>query len=157
MDSLNRLFWSRQEVYILKVFLPIVIGFLILLMGLAALFALSLWWRHYRLWRLGKDENRFDRVAERIKTTLAVAFANVRIGRELYPGIFHFLIFWGAVLIFLGKFVRLFSYPVGLTNPPQAIFRYASFLSEIGALMAIVGACMAIYRRYVAKPSRLET
>ena len=157
MDSLNRLFWSRQEVYIMKVFLPIVIGFLILLIGLAGLFALSLWWRHYRLWRLGKEENRSDRVAERIKSTLAVAFANVRIGRELYPGIFHFLIFWGAVLIFLGKFARLFSYPVGLTNPPQAIFRYASFLSEIGALMAIAGACMAIYRRYVLKPSRLET
>ena len=157
MDSLNRLFWSRQEVYIMKVFLPIVIGFLILLIGLAGLFVLSLWWRHYRLWRLGKDENRFDRVAERIKSTLAVAFANVRIGRELYPGIFHFLIFWGAVLIFLGKFARLFSYPAGLTNPPQTIFRYASFLSEIGALLAIVGACMAIYRRYVLKPSRLET
>src|SRR5512136_181078 len=107
MDSLNRLFWSRQEVYIMKVFLPIVIGFLILLIGLAGLFALSLWWRHYRLWRLGKDENRFDRVAERIKSTLAVALANVRIGRELYPGIFHLLIFWGAVLIFLGKFARI--------------------------------------------------
>ena len=118
---------------------------------------MSFWWRHYRLWHLGKEENRFDQVAQRIKGTLAVVFANARIGKELYPGTFHFLIFWGAVLIFLGKFVRLFSYPVGLTDPPQSIFRYASFLSEIGALMAIVGACLAIFRRYILKPSRLET
>ena len=157
MDSLNRIFWARQEIFIMKVYLPIVIGFLILLIGLAALFVVSFWWRHYRLWHLGKEENRFDQVAKRIKGTLAVVFANARIGKELYPGTFHFLIFWGAVLIFLGKFVRLFSYPVGLTDPPQSIFRYASFLSEIGALMAIVGACLAIFRRYILKPSRLET
>ena len=62
MDSLNRIFWARQEIFIMKVYLPIVIGFLILLIGLAGLFALSFWWRHYRLWRLGKEENRFDQV-----------------------------------------------------------------------------------------------
>ncbi len=157
MDSLNRIFWARQEIFIMKVYLPIIIGFLVLLIGLAALFVVSFWWRHYRLWHLGKEENRFDQVGRRIKTLLAVVFANARIGKELYPGTFHFLIFWGAVLIFLGKFVRLFSYPVGLTDPPQSIFRYASFLSEIGALMAIVGACLAIFRRYILKPSRLET
>ncbi len=157
MDSLNRIFWARQEIFIMKVFLPIIIGVLIILIGLAALFVVSFWWRHYRLWHLGKEENRFDQVGRRIKTLLAVVFANARIGKELYPGTFHFLIFWGAVLIFLGKFVRLFSYPVGLTDPPQSIFRYASFLSEIGALMAIVGACLAIFRRYILKPSRLET
>ena len=36
MDSLNRIFWARQEIFIMKVYLPIVIGFLILLIGLAA-------------------------------------------------------------------------------------------------------------------------
>jgi Fe-S oxidoreductase/nitrate reductase gamma subunit len=156
MDSLNRAFWASQETFIYKVFLPVIIGFLVLLIGLAALFALSFWWRHYRLWRLGKDDDRFDQVGRRIRGTLGVVFGNSRIGKELFPGIFHLLIFWGTLLIFLGKFVRLFSY-FGLTNPPQAIYRYASFLSEIGGLMAILGGLMAVYRRYVLKPSRLES
>jgi Fe-S oxidoreductase/nitrate reductase gamma subunit len=67
------------------------------------------------------------------------------------------LIFWGAVLVFLGKIVRLFSYPVGLSIPPQDIFKYASFVSEIGGLLVIIGGGMAVYRRYILKPSRLET
>jgi Fe-S oxidoreductase len=156
MDSLNHIFWAHQETYLFKIFLPAIIGFFVLLIGLAFLFVLSFWWRHYRLWRIGKDENRFDQVGRRVKTALGVVFGNFRIGRELFPGTFHLFIFWGALLIFLGKFVRLFSY-FGLANPPQAVYRYASFISEIGALMAILGGCMAAYRRYVVKPSRLET
>jgi Fe-S oxidoreductase/nitrate reductase gamma subunit len=156
MDSLTR-FWTGQEVYIMKVFLPIIIGFLILFIGLLAVSVLSFWWRHYRLWYLGKEENRSDHGATRLKTLLAVTFGHVRFWKELYPGTMHFLIFWGAILIFLGKIVRLFSYPVGLTNPPQNIFKYASFVSEIGGLLVIIGGCLAVYRRYIVKPSRLET
>jgi Fe-S oxidoreductase/nitrate reductase gamma subunit len=81
----------------------------------------------------------------------------MRFWKEFYPGMMHFLIFWGTVLVFLGKIVRLFSYPVRLTIPPQAIFKYASFVSEIGGLLVIAGGCMAVYRRYILKPSRLET
>jgi len=156
MDSLTR-FWTGQEVYIMKVFLPIIIGFVVLFIGLLAVSALSFWWRHYRLWYLGKEENRSDRGALRLKSLLAVTFGHLRFWKELYPGAMHFLIFWGAILIFLGKIVRLFSYPVGLTNPPQSIFKYASFVSEIGGLLVMIGGCMAVYRRYIIKPSRLET
>ena len=53
--------------------------------------------------------------------------------------------------------MRLFSYPVGLTLPPQAIFKSASFVSEIGGILVIVGGLLAVYRRYIVKPSRLET
>jgi Fe-S oxidoreductase len=156
MDSLTR-FWTAQEVYIMKVFLPIILGFLVLFIGLLAISALSFWWRHYRLWFLGKEENRSDQRATRLKTLLAVTFGHFRFWKELYPGTMHFLIFWGAILIFLGKIVRLFLYPVGLTNPPQNIFKYASFVSEVGGLLVIIGGCMAVYRRYIVKPSRLET
>jgi Fe-S oxidoreductase len=156
MDSLTR-FWTGQEIYIMKVFLPIILGFLIIFIGLLALSALSFWWRHYRLWHLGKEENRSDHGATRLKTLLVVTFGHLRFWKELYPGAMHFSIFWGAILIFTGKIVRLFSYPVGLANPPQNIFMYASFISEIGGLLVIVGGCLAVYRRYVVKPPRLET
>lgn len=84
-------------------------------------------------------------------------FANIGIWQEIYPGTMHFFIFWGTILNFLGKIVRLFSYPVGLTNPPQNIFLYASFISEIGGILGLMSGCMAVVRRYIIKPSRLDT
>jgi Fe-S oxidoreductase len=157
MDFENQFFWTSQEVYITKVFLPIIIGFLVFCMGLLALFVLSFWRQHYRYWRLGKEEDRLDQVTARLKTVLAVIFANSGIRQETYPGIMHFLIFWGAVFIFLGKIVRLFSFLVTLTNPPQNTFLYASFVSEFGGVLVMIGGGMAILRRYVIKPARLDT
>ena len=157
MEILNHVFWASQQIYIMKVFGLIIIGLLALLIGLIVVFALSFWWRHFRLWHLGKAEDRLGQVANRIKTVLAEIFGHVRIWKEFYPGSMHFLILWGTVFIFLGKIIRLFSYPVGLTTPPQKIFLYASFLSEFGGALVIIGAILAVIRRYVIKPSRLET
>jgi Fe-S oxidoreductase len=156
MDSSHQAFWAGQETYIMRVFLPIIVGFLVLLMGLMVLFVLSFWWRHYRLWRLGKNENRFDHVATRLKGFLSVALANTTIWKELYPGTMHFLILWGTIVVFAGKIVRLFSFWVGLSRPPQDIFLYASFASEIGGVLVLMGGCLAVLRRYMIKPSRLS-
>jgi Fe-S oxidoreductase len=157
MDFENQLFWTSQQVYITNVFLPIFIGFSVLCVGLLALFVLSFWRQHYRYWRLGKEEDRLGQVAARLKTVLAVIFANSRIGEETFPGIMHFLIFWGAVFIFLGKIIRVFSFLVPLTNSPQSIFLYASFISEFGGVLVIIGGGTAVIRRYIVKPSRLDT
>ena len=156
MDSSIELFWAVQEIYIVKIFLPIIVAVLIVSPLFVLLFAFG-FLRRYSLWRLGTADNRFGNVGARLRTTLAVALAHVRVLREAYPGIMHLLILWGSVLLILGKIVRLFSYPVGLTIPPQAIFLYSSFASEIGGLLIIIGGCIALYRRYVSKPPRLDT
>ena len=157
MDSIYKLFWERQEVYIMKVFLPVIIAFLVLFAGLIAAYVKGFRWQHIRLWHLGKDVDRSDQKSVRWKELLLVMFANFRIGNEAYPGTMHFLIFWGVILLFAGKIIRLFSYLVGLTNPPQGIFLSASFISEVGGLMLVVGGLLAVYRRYILRPSRLET
>ncbi len=158
MESLCKLFWAGQEVYLTEVFLPIIIGVLIFAPILVLLFVFG-FWRCYKLWRLGKADNRFGHWRTRLMSTLAVTIAHSRILRfkELFPGVMHFLIFWGVALLLLGKIIRLFSYTVGVTNPPQAVFLYASWASEIGALLIIIGGFMAIYRRYIVKPPRLDT
>ncbi len=156
MNSTTDLFWANQEVYILKIFLPVIIAALIILVALVLIFAFG-FGRRAMLWRLGMPDKRFDHVWARLRTALAVTFAHARILKEAYPGIMHILIFWGAVLFILGKLVRLFSYIVGLTLPPQIIFLYASFASEIGGLLIIIGGCIALYRRYIQKPPRLDT
>jgi Fe-S oxidoreductase/nitrate reductase gamma subunit len=149
-------FWAGQNFNITEVFLPIVTAFLILLPVLLTLFALGLL-RHYRLWRLGKPGPPLDQVWLRLKLVLAAVFGQRRTLREFYPGLMHFLIFWGSLLLIFGKITRVFSLAVELTSPPRSIFLYASFISEVGGAMVILGTGMAVYRRYIARPSRLDT
>jgi Fe-S oxidoreductase/nitrate reductase gamma subunit len=150
-------FWTKQEAVIDQIFLPVLIGFGVFCLGLIALFALSFWWKHYRLWHLGKEEDCSGRVGQRLKTLLAVTFGHARFWREKFPGAMHLLIFGGTVLILLGKGVRLFTYLSGLTTPPQAIYQSASFLSEAGGVIVLIGAGMAVWRRYLLRPSRLDS
>jgi len=149
-------FWTAQISYINDIFKPIIIAFLILVPGFIVLFAFG-FYRRYRLWRLGKGDKRSGYIFTRIKTTLGVAVAQMRILREAYPGWMHLIIFWGASIFIVGKIIRLFSYVVHLDNPPQDVFLYVSFASEIGAALLFIGGLLAIYRRYIVKPSRLDT
>ncbi|MFC1963892.1 heterodisulfide reductase-related iron-sulfur binding cluster [Chloroflexota bacterium] len=156
--SLREVFWSGQLIYIQEIFLPVIIGALIFFPLLFIVAGLG-YWRRARLWKLGQPEKRTDNWWQRLLTTLAVAIANIRIirGQELFPGIMHALIFGGTALLVLGKIVRLFSYLTGITNPPQAVYLYASLVSEIGAAAIIIGGLVAVYRRYITKPQRLDT
>jgi Fe-S oxidoreductase len=153
---LGDLFWANQNIYIENIYKPVVLGTLICFVAIAGVFAFGLF-RHYQLLRMGGKENRFDQIPARLKTAFIEVFAQMRIIKEPYPGIMHLLIFWGTALFIIGKIIRPFSYAVELSNPPQAVFLYASLMSEIGAVMIIIGGLLAIYRRYIAKPSRLDT
>ncbi|MFC1592889.1 heterodisulfide reductase-related iron-sulfur binding cluster [Candidatus Omnitrophota bacterium] len=155
--TLRELFWAGQEIYITEIFLLVIIGVLLFVPVLALLFAFG-FGRHYRLWKLGQADDRSGNWWKRLMTTLLVAVANIRIIRraELYPGIMHALIFGGAAILILGKVVRLFSYLTGITNPPQSVYLYASWASEVGAVLLIIGGVMAVYRRYIIRPLRLD-
>ncbi len=157
MESLRELFWAGQEVYITEVFMPIIIIAAILFPIIIALLVLG-FWRRCWLWMAGQKENRFEKWPTRLISTLAVAVANIRIVRlsELYPGLMHLFIFGGTALLFLGMIIRLFSFG-GITIPPQSIYLYASLISEIGAVLILIGGGMAVYRRYIRRPSRLDT
>lgn len=157
MESLRELFWAGQEAYITQVFMPIIIGVAIFFPVILFLFAFG-FLRRYQLWRVGRPEFRSDKWLSRLMTTLAVAVANIRITRvsELYPGLMHIFLFGGTALLFIGKIIRLFSFG-GVTIPPQSVYLYASLISEVGGVLILVGGGMAIFRRYVRRPPRLDT
>lgn len=169
-------FWESQFPYIKEIFPPIFIGVAIFLAALVVLFIFGLF-RLYSLLRFSKKDVTLSSICRaligpqwagewggkvyglwtRLRTTLGVVCLHLRILSEAYPGWMHFLIFWGVALLLAGKITRLFSYTVVLSNPPQSVFLYASLVSEVGAAMILVGGGMALYRRYVKKPSRLDT
>jgi Fe-S oxidoreductase/nitrate reductase gamma subunit len=145
-----------QLFYIQNIFAPVIIGFLIFSAALMALFAYA-FLRHWFLWKRGAKESRTDNMFGRIKTTLGVVVGYTRMMNEAYPGWMHFLILWGTAMFVIGKLIRLFSYFVHISSPPQDVFLAASFVSEVGAALIIIGGLLAIFRRYILRPKRLDT
>jgi Fe-S oxidoreductase len=154
LDSLT--FWLGQETYIRNIMMPVLIGVGIIFPVLFVIFVAG-FMRRARIWALGRAEKRNDSRLSRLMTTLGAAIPHTSFWHkgEFYPTLMHKLIFVGACLLFLGKIVRLFSF-AGLTMPPQAIYLYASFVSEIGGAAIIVGGIMAVVRRFIIKPKRLD-
>ncbi len=156
-ETIHLPFWVKQNTYLLNILYPIGIGFLVILLGWGGLFIYTFRRQHLRLWRIGKEENCSDRIVERLKTFSKVIFGHARFWREGYPGTMHFLIFWGTLFIFIGKGIRLLSPLTGITIPPQSIYLYASFISEVGGGVILLGALMAVIRRFILKPQRLDS
>lgn len=121
--------------------------------------------RRYKMWMLGKADNRFDqpkkRIGEFIKISILDAFLHRRFLREPYPGIMHFLIFIGCILLFLGATLDFLNHY--LFEPFHAAFIHGQVyillggLWNIGGLMVLVGLLLAFIRRYVQRPTRLNT
>jgi Fe-S oxidoreductase/nitrate reductase gamma subunit len=155
--SPSELFWSGQEVFLKDIYLPIIIGVLVFAVPLLVLFLFG-FLRRYRLWKLGQPDDRSGHWWRRFFTTLAVAVTQVRIVslKELYPGIMHAMIFGGTAVLILGKVIRLFSYLTGITTPPQTVYLYASWASEVGAVVLIIGGILAVIRRFIIRPQRLD-
>jgi Fe-S oxidoreductase len=122
--------------------------------------------RMYFLWRLmclGKKEDRFDRIVERIKRMVLVVLPQwctlKSVTAKDFAGIGHALLFWGfscflasyVILIGLGEGLGLHGYIEG------TVFDTV-FLSvlDFAGLLVIFSVIWAAIRRYILQPPRLE-
>jgi Fe-S oxidoreductase/nitrate reductase gamma subunit len=155
LDSLA--FWQGQAGYLNSIIIPILIVVCVIFPVIILLFLLG-FYRRIRLWLTGRPEKRTDNKFRRLMTTLAVAVPHISFFKknELYPSFMHLSLFGGTALLFLGKIVRLFALG-GVSIPPPSIFLWASLVSEIGGVIILIGGAMAVFRRYILKPKRLDT
>ena len=138
-----------------------------LLIPLAILLAWGIY-KRYRLWRLGRPDNRVDNLGQRvwsfIKIGILDGFIHRRFFREPYPGIMHFLIFIGCLVFLLGAAVDFIThYGVsaavgsdvvhGLWGAP---YLGLSLAVDVFGILVIIGVIIAAYRRYIQRPSRLD-
>jgi Fe-S oxidoreductase/nitrate reductase gamma subunit len=147
----REIFWNvgnvRVAVYILAA-IPVLI------------FAYTLYER-IRLWRLGGKEPRFDRLGKRVGSLITYALGHARILRDAYPGIMHLLIFWGFAVLFLGTATIVvqedFVLPIwGTTFFHGNFYLYYSLALDVFGFLAIIGVLMALVRRYIMRPERLD-
>jgi len=128
----------------------------------AGLFAQRLYFL-FRLMRLGKQENRFDRIGQRIKTTLVEVvpqWCNLKtVTRKDLAGIGHALLFWGFSL-FLISYIIFIGLAGGFGISPAiegTTFEIVYFsILDIAGVLVTVALILAAIRRYVIRPQRLK-
>jgi Fe-S oxidoreductase/nitrate reductase gamma subunit len=108
-------------------------------------------YKHVRLWGVGKQEVRGGPLVMRIWSAIRYAFVQKHFFKESYPGIMHLFIVVGFCipLAVIAITQYRFSLPVTFGN----VFSCA--LDIIG-LCALVGCLLALVRRYLIKPDRLD-
>jgi Fe-S oxidoreductase/nitrate reductase gamma subunit len=125
-----------------------------------AIFAWGMWQR-ISLWRAGTPENRFDRIPERIRLVAKHALGQVRVLSQAYPGIMHAIMFWGFLALFMGTVLATIDFDITLPlfgykllKGPFYLF-YETVLDFFG-LFFVIGLGMAVYRRFVVRPARID-
>ncbi|MBC8335562.1 MAG: (Fe-S)-binding protein [Anaerolineales bacterium] len=135
--------WGKPELYVYTI------------MFLAAAIML---FRFYRQaspwWRIGRSEPRWDKLHLRVWRVIQYAIIQTRVLRQRYPGLMHVAIAWSFFVFFLGTALatvhdHFFEFLYGNT---LVIYK---FTLDVFTIIFIIGAGMAIYRRYAQKPERL--
>ena len=125
-----------------------------------AIFAYGFWQR-IALWRVGRPENRFDRIPLRLRLVAVHALGQVRTLSQAYPGVMHATMFWGFLALFMGTVLATIDWDVTLPifgykllKGPFYLF-YETTLDLFG-LFFVIGLGMAVWRRFVVRPHRVD-
>jgi len=111
----------------------------------------------YRMLRLGPNENRIDRVPERVRGVLSYVGAHTRMFRNLYSGILHFFIFYGFVVL-LTAIVQAFGQGIvpGFSLAVIGGDTWIAFLQDLFGVLVLVGVSMALVNRLIIRPRQFH-
>src|SRR5579872_2281368 len=112
--------------------------------------------RRYVMWWRGRPFGPIDRVGERLRQALAVAFLHRRLIRPgyVYAGVMHLFIFWGFIFLFIGTLIVLLEADIarpffGFTFYQGAFYVVYKLVINFFGLLFLIGLLMAVYRRYI--------
>jgi len=144
-DATRQILWNIDHVWVMYA----------LLVPTTAIAAYGVY-RRVRQWRKGQSENRFDRPLARLGLVLKYALLQLRTWRHVYPGLFHAMIFWGFVILFIATIVVMIDYDFGIPIMRGEFYLiFQSLIVDIFGVLTIVGVLMAAARRRIARPTYL--
>lgn len=117
--------------------------------------------RHVRRWRIGQKVKRNDRLLTRLWSVLVHGVAQLRVVRDPLPGIMHLAIFWGMIALLMGTILATIDWDVthlffGFQFLKGSMYVIYELVLDILGLLLIAGLGIAMYRRYIVRPKRLE-
>jgi Fe-S oxidoreductase len=132
----------------------VVFGLLVLFAIAAFVYSAS---RRVRVLLAGRPDDRLTRIPTRIRRTLEYAFAQKRMFRDFYAGVFHILIFAGFVVLTVRSIALVVEGLVpGFTLLPGTAGNVYTLLKDVFEVLVLVGVGMAVFRRLFARPKRLD-
>lgn len=108
--------------------------------------------RRIRLWKIGRPDSRSDNIGKRIRSFLMEGIIHRRLLQDLYPGLIHLFIFIGFVLPFVVVMIVQFMFTL-----PAPFARPLSLFLDLVAIFGLGSVILAFYRRYITRPSRLDS
>ena len=157
VDVTREIYWNIEYGYIIY----------FLCIPLLAAIAYGIY-KRYRLWRLGQPETRLDNLGQRIwsfvVTGIVDGLIHRRFFKDTFPGLIHFLIFWGAIAFLLATAIDSVTHytlskeinGTHLHGMWGGTYLYFSLFVDILGILAIIGIIIAAYRRYIMRPDRLD-
>jgi Fe-S oxidoreductase/nitrate reductase gamma subunit len=101
------------------------------------------------------------RVAPGLRDFFVHILGQVRILKKLYPGVMHFLIFWGVGIQVVGTIINILNMalflPWVITFPRDNWYLGYELVMDIAGVMILLGVLMAAIRRYIWRPKYLDT
>jgi len=115
-------------------------------------------WKLIKYLRIGRDENRFDNVGQRILNVLKVAIGQSKLLREPIAGLVHALIFWGFLVLLAAVVESIVEglIPGGNIAWLGPIYSVITLSQDIFCVLIFVGVLWAFWRRYVQRVPRLQ-
>jgi Fe-S oxidoreductase/nitrate reductase gamma subunit len=108
--------------------------------------------------KTGKPLDRYSDIGKRLRNVLVVAFGQSKLLREPVAGIMHFLIFWGFIILISAVIEAIgeglyHNFSLKFLGP---LYNPVVFLGDFMAGCVIVSVLIALYRRYILRPTRLR-
>jgi Fe-S oxidoreductase len=138
---------------------------------IAIAFGALVWgfYRRYRIWNLGRPMSDLGDWDSRIMRSITLfgldIFGHRRfIKREIYPGVMHFMLLWGAIILLIATSLgaieanwhKFIASGAGFEFPTSYIRVQTSLIWDMGGVMFLMGVGMAVYRRVILRPDRIN-
>jgi Fe-S oxidoreductase/nitrate reductase gamma subunit len=131
-------------------------NFLYVLFAIVLIIFIYGFYQRIRLWRLGQPEDRSKQIGRRILNVLKNGIAQVSVMREKGPGLMHFLIFSGFAILFIGTLLVLAQADFSIQILFGRFYLWYSLILDLFGGLFILGILMALFRRYIIRPDRLN-
>jgi len=113
-------------------------------------------WGHYRLIRRGPRQSWWDQPWRRLGSLVVDGLFQRRFWTDPYAAIMHLFIMWGMLVLLFGTAIVLLEADFHLPVFRGTFYLWLSLALDIFGALAAAGLVMALVRRYLVRPARLD-
>lgn len=92
----------------------------------------------------------------RLRALIVDGFLQRKFWTDVYASLMHLFILWGMIVLAFGTLMVLLKADLGLPVFQGGFYLWLSLALDALGLAAVVGVVMAVVRRYLVRPSRLD-